>query len=67
MPLDHDPALRATARVIYEAVYPTDDWAPTGFAEAERCGTVHYRQAVDAAQRARATLADPRDRQHRLL
>lgn len=67
MQLEHDPALRATARAIYEAVYPSDDWAPTGFAEAERHGTVHYRQAVDAALRARTALADPRDRQPRLL
>lgn len=55
----HDPRLRAAARAIYDACYPTDDWTPVGFAEAERFGTVHYRQAVDAALSARAALASP--------
>jgi hypothetical protein len=55
--MQHDLRLRATARAIYDACYPTDDWAPTGFDEAERLGTVHYRQAVDAAKQARAVLA----------
>ncbi|WP_199555290.1 hypothetical protein [Sandaracinobacteroides hominis] len=53
--MQHDPKLRAAARAIYDACYPTDDWAPTGFDEAERCTTIHYRQAVEAAQNARAT------------
>lgn len=53
----HDPRLRAAAQAIYDAVYPSDEWSPVGFEEAERCGTVHYRQAVDAAQRARGVLA----------
>lgn len=53
----HDLKLRAAARAIYEACYPTAEWAPVGFDEAERCGTVHYRQAVGAAQDARAVLA----------
>ncbi len=47
--MEHDLLLRAAARAIYDACYPSDDWAPVGFDEAERCGTVHYRQAVDAA------------------
>lgn len=57
--MQHDVQLRATARAIYEACYPGDEWAPVGFEEAERCGTVHYRQAVGAALEARAVLAAP--------
>ncbi|SEK23834.1 hypothetical protein SAMN05216382_0020 [Sphingomonas palmae] len=55
--MQHDLQLRAAARVIYDACYPTEDWAPVGFDEAERYATVHYRQAVGAAQQARAVLA----------
>lgn len=55
--MQHDPLLRAIARDIYDACYPTEDWAPVGFDEAERTGTVHYRQAVDGALRARALTA----------
>jgi hypothetical protein len=55
--MQHDLQLRATARAIYDACYPSEDWAPVGFDEAERCGTVHYRQAVGAAQQARSLLA----------
>lgn len=55
----HDPRLRAAARAIYDACYPSDDWVPVDFAEAERFGTVHYRQAVEAALCARALLANP--------
>ena len=55
--MEHDLLLRAAARAIYDACYPSDDWAPVGFDEAERCGTVHYRQAVDAALQARAALS----------
>ena len=54
--MQHDLQLRAAARVIYEAVYPSDEWAPWSFDEAERYGTVHYRQAIGAAQSARAVL-----------
>jgi hypothetical protein len=53
----HDLRLRAAARAIFETVYPTDDWTPVCFDEAERHGTVHYRQAVDAARRAQLTFA----------
>lgn len=56
--MGHDLRLRAAARAIYDACYPTEDWSPVGFDEAERLGTVHYRQAVGAAQQARAVLAD---------
>jgi hypothetical protein len=55
--MQYDLQLRAAARSIYEACYPTEEWALVGFDEAERCGTVHYRQAVGAAQDARAVLA----------
>ncbi|MHA6723798.1 hypothetical protein [Sphingomonas sp. RS2018] len=55
--MEHDLRLRAAARAIYDACYPSDEWAPVGFDEAERCSTVHYRQAVAAAQQARAVLA----------
>ncbi|MES2337130.1 MAG: hypothetical protein V4537_03420 [Pseudomonadota bacterium] len=55
--MEHDFHLRAAARVIYDACYPSEEWAPVGFEEAERCRTIHYRQAVGAAQQARAALA----------
>jgi hypothetical protein len=57
--MQHDVRLRAAARAIFDACYPSDDWSPVRFAEAERFGTVHYRQAVEAAQRARAELQAP--------
>jgi hypothetical protein len=56
--MEHDLQLRAAARAIYDACYPSEEWAPVGFDEAERFRTVHYRQAVGAAQQARAMLAD---------
>ncbi len=55
--MQHDPQLRASARAIYDACFPSDEWAPVGFDEAERVGTIHYRQAVDAALRARGIYA----------
>jgi hypothetical protein len=67
MQIEHDMALRAAARAIYDTVYPTNDWTPVGFEEAERCGTIHYRQAVDAAIMARQTLTIARDAQPMLL
>jgi hypothetical protein len=54
--MEHDLPLRAAARAIYDACYPSDDWAPFGFDEAERYRTVHYRQAVGAAQHVRVVL-----------
>jgi len=57
--VQHDVRLRAAARAIYDACYPGEEWAPVGFEEAERYGTVHYRQAVGAAMEARAVLAAP--------
>lgn len=55
--MQHDALLRAMARATYDACYPSDDWTLLGFEDAERLGTVQYRQAVDAAQRNRALLA----------
>jgi hypothetical protein len=56
--MEHDLQLRAAARAIYDACYPSEEWAPVGFEEAERFRTVHYRQAVGAAQQARVVLND---------
>ncbi|UYY78391.1 hypothetical protein [Sphingomonas sp. R1] len=56
--MEHDLQLRAAARAIYDACYPSEDWAPVGFEEAERFRTVHYRQAVGAALQARSVLND---------
>jgi len=56
--MQHDTRLRAAAKAIYETVYPSDEWSPLPFEAAERFGTIHYRQAVGAAQRARAVLSD---------
>lgn len=52
--MQHDVALREAARAIYESVYPGEEWTPVPFDEAERFGTVHYRNAVDAALKADA-------------
>ena len=51
--MQHDPCLRAAARAIYDACYPSEDWTQVGFEEAEKRGTIHYRHAVEAAQTAR--------------
>ena len=59
--MQHDLQLRAAARAIYENVYPTEEWAPVSFDQAERFGTVHYRQAVGAAQDVRSVLAAQHD------
>lgn len=55
--MQRDLQLRAAARAIYQNCYPSEEWAPWSFEEAERYGTIHYRQAVGAAQQARATLS----------
>lgn len=55
--MQHDLRLRAAARAIYDNVYPPADSVPFSFGEAERFGTVAYRQAVGAAQDARSVLA----------
>ena len=54
--MQHDVRLRAAARAIFDACYPSEEWSLVGFDEAERCGTVHYRQAVEAARSARSML-----------
>ncbi|WP_267389269.1 hypothetical protein [Sphingomonas sp. GC_Shp_3] len=56
--MKHDLQLRAAARAIYDACYPSEEWALVGFEVGERLETVHYRQAVGAAQQARAVPAD---------
>lgn len=56
--MEHDVQLRAAARAIYDACYPSEEWAPVGFEDAEHLKTIHYRQAVGAAQQARAVLSD---------
>ena len=56
--MQHDLQLRAAARAIYDSCYPTEEWAPVGFEEAERYKTIHYRQAIGAAQQARCVLND---------
>lgn len=55
--MQHDVHLRAVARAIYDACFPTEDVAPVGFDAAEKYGTIHYRRAVEAAQEARAVMA----------
>jgi hypothetical protein len=55
--MQHDVRLRSVARAIYDACYSSKEWSPIGFEEAERFGTIHYRQAVDAALEARALMA----------
>ena len=59
--MQHDLQLRAAARAIYENVYPTEEWAPVSFDQAEQFGTVHYRRAVGAAQEARSVLISPHE------
>lgn len=54
--MHHDSRLRAAARAVYDAVYPTDECAPVGFEQAERFGTIHYRRAVEAALEVRGLL-----------
>lgn len=45
-----DGPLREAARTIYNTVYPSEEWTPVPFDEAERLQTVHYRNAVTAAR-----------------
>ena len=55
--MQHDATMRTAVRAIYDACYPTEDYAPVGFDEAERCGTIRYRQAVEADQQAGSVFA----------
>ncbi|MBB5685002.1 hypothetical protein [Sphingobium boeckii] len=48
--MQHDIRMREAARAIYNAVYPGDEWSPVTFEEAEQHQSVHYRNAVAAAQ-----------------
>jgi len=61
--MHHDTRLRDAARAIYDTVYPGEEWTPVSFEEAERFGSVHYRQAVAAAQAARLRFAGDGGRQ----
>ena len=65
--LEHDHQLRAAAQAIYDAVYPNEEWTPVAFAEAEKFGTVHYRNAVAAALVAREQLSGEPTRQMVLI
>jgi hypothetical protein len=56
--MQRDLLLRAASRAIFDACYPGEEWSVVGFDEAERLGTVHYRNAVDAALQARCVLND---------
>jgi hypothetical protein len=56
--LRHDARLRSAANLIYETVYPSGEYTPLSFEEAERYETPHYRQAVAAALLARPILTD---------
>ena len=51
-----DQKLCTPARAIYDGCYQSEDWVSVEFDEAERFRTVHYRQAVGAAQQARVEL-----------
>jgi hypothetical protein len=60
--ISHGPKpLRDAVRAIYDAVYPTEDWASVGFEEAELLDTIHYRNAVTAARSASMLLSDSGD------
>ena len=39
--MQHDVRLRAAARAIFDACYPSEDWSPVPFDEAERLRTLH--------------------------
>lgn len=65
--MQHDVCLRAAARAIYDACFPTEELAPVGFDDAERYRTIHYRRAVEAAQHARLHLLQDRETQPSLF
>ncbi|MDG5488864.1 hypothetical protein NYR55_09585 [Sphingomonas sp. BGYR3] len=65
--MQHDASLRAAARAIYDACFPTEELAPVGFDDAERYGTIHYRRAIEAAQLAKPHLAHDRSAQPSLF
>jgi hypothetical protein len=53
--------IREATKAIYDTVYPSEDWTPLGFEEAERHDTVHYRNALSAARSASMFLSDSGD------
>ncbi len=63
----HDTRMRAAARAVYDACFPTEEVAPVGFEDAERFGTIHYRRAVEAVQAATPHLLDRSDSQPSLF
>ncbi|MEP7007327.1 MAG: hypothetical protein ABI810_15180 [Sphingomonas bacterium] len=65
--MQHDTCLRAAARAIYDACFPTEEIAPVEFDVAEKYGTIHYRRAVEAAQGARLHLLAGREVQPTLF
>lgn len=50
--MHQDSRLREAARAIYNSVYPSEEWTPLPFEEAERHRSTHYRNVVEAAQQA---------------
>lgn len=44
------PELRTIAKAIFDTVYPSEEWTPVRFEEAERFETIHYRNAIAAAR-----------------
>jgi hypothetical protein len=54
-------SLREAARAIYDTVYPSQEWAPVGFDEAERHDTIHYRNALCAARTASMLFSETGD------
>ncbi len=46
--MQHSVRLSDAARAIYDACFTL---APISYEEAERRGTLHYRRAIDAAER----------------
>src|SRR5262249_38236574 len=65
--LRHDLRLRAAASVIYDTVYPGNEWTPVSFEEAERRETPHYRQAIEAALLVRPILTFSGDKPSTVL
>ena len=65
--MQHDVPLREAVRVIFDACYPSEEWCPVRFEDAERHRMVHYRQAVEAAMRARAMFAEATAQQLELI
>jgi len=65
--MQHDSRLREAARAIYNSVYPSEEWSPLPFEEAERHRSVHYRNVVEAAQQAQLQFLPDNAHQLRLF